>query len=771
MNWIEALLRRRRWVLLGTLLLSLAAAWFIPGMESEDTYDGWFAPDDPDYRFYKDFQRRFANDMFFIVVFKDEPLFTPSNLALIASLTVQLEQVPYVRQVTSLTNVEYLYGQQDRLVVEPLVQGLEAPNAEAIRQRARSKPMYRDALISADGATTAILGELEKVASMSEEMAAVSTIQSIMRQAEAESGKQLYLGGYLAMDVEIMQASERDVLKFIPLTIGVIFLVLWFTFRHWLPAALSFAAVVIALVWTFGLYAGLENPYSMMTSILPVVLIAIGIADSVHILIHYYEELSYGLDRFQAIKMTLRKMLRPCLFTSLTTAVGFISFLASDIPIVRLTGLYAAVGIGFAFMLSVVALPALLSFFRAPQRAARQQAAGRLVAFLDRLTGWTLDHPRAILVGMSLLVLIGAWGALRLSTDTTMLTMLKDDHPLRVDYAFIEENLTGLSNLELVVEGRADALRQPALLNQLDALSRFAQSRPHVRKTLSLVDYAKEINQALHGGDPAFYRIPETPQAVAQSLLLYEFAGGKELRDYVTADYRSGRLTVLFDTVSSGQAASLRRSIADYAQTQLGLPLQTTGTIALVEQMMDKVALSQTKSIAIALGLIALLMGLLLRSVKLGLISMIPNALPILLMFAVMGFAGIPLDAVTSIVAGLALSIAVDDTIHYLTRFRRELGRLGDYRQALRRTTHTLGQAIVSTSVILLAGFSVLLLGSFQGTMYFGLLIGLTMLFALAGDLVLLPALLLWLKPIRVEQQVALVPFRVGAQDYGQGRR
>lgn len=752
-NWLEFVLRHRLWVIVGALLLTVPAFYFVTTLESEEIYASWYAPDDPSYRFYQEFQRRFANDMFFVVVFKDDPLFTAENLGLVNTLTSRLEALPYVRQVTSLTNVEYLYGQGDRLIVESLVEDLDTLNEAKlaeIRERALSKPIYRGGIISDDGTTTAILGELERVEAMTEERALISRVQAILRETEERTGKRFYLGGYPVLDVAVMQASEQDVRKFIPLSIGLIFIVLWAIFRRVRPAALAFVAVLLALAWTFGLYAGVGNKYSMMMSILPAILIAIGIADSVHILIHYYEELSQGRAQGEALRLTVRRMFRPCLFTTLTTGAGFISFLGSDIPIVRMTGLYAAIGIAFAFVLTVLVLPAVLSYVRAPKRAARGQTGSGLVALLDRLGRWTVSHPKPILVGMALLVITGAIGTMRVTPEASSLQLLRDGHPLQRDYAFIEENLTGLSNLEIIVEGERDALRSPEVLEKLERLSAFALGQEGVRKTLSLAEYVKEINQALHGGDPRFYAIPPTSREIAQSLLLYEFSGGRELRDYVSGDYSAGRLTMLFNSMTSGQSTALENRIVDYAQNELGLPIKTTGTIELLKEMMNKVAFSQIKSLSIALGLITLLMILLLRSVKLGLISLIPNALPILLMFGVMGYAGIPLDAATSIVAGLALGIAVDDTIHYLARFRRELSATGAYREALRRATHTVGRAIVSTSVILFAGFIVLVLGTFKGTIYTGILVGTAMAFALVGDLVLLPGLLLLLKPIPV---------------------
>ncbi len=751
MGWLDGLLRHRGLVLGAALLLTVPALLSLSRLESQDTYDAWFPPDDPAYRFYREFQRRFENDMFIVVAYRDETLFTREGLAFLAELTARLAELPYVREVTSLTNVEHVRGEEQALIVEPLVPDPERLDPDVVRQRALSRPLYRGLLISEDGTTTAVVAELDRIASMDEEAALVGALKDLLRTLEVRTGKSFYIGGYPVLDVEIMQASERDIRTFIPLTVGAIFLVLWGVFRRPSLAALAFVSVSLALAWTFGLYAGLGLKYSMMLSILPTIILAIGIADAVHILVHYYEELARGRPQREALRQTLRKMLRPCLFTTLTTGAGFISFLSSDIPVVRLTGLFAAVGIGLAFVLTVLVLPAAVSFFRPPHGTARRRSQGTFARALEGLTRTTLAHPRAVLLGAGIVLVFGLYGISRLEAETLGLEWLRDDHPLQQSYRFIEENLTGLYNLELIVEGERDALRSPEMLRRIEELSAFALQQPGVRKAISVVDYVKEIHRALRGGDPRYYTIPDTARDVAQALLLYEFSGGRELREIVSGDYSAGRLTLLLDALSSREYTELNRRILERAETlDFPRPVQATGAVVLVEAMLKKLTLSQVRSLGLALALITLLMIALLRSWKLGLLSLIPNGLPILLMFATMGLLSIPLDAATSTVAGMALGIAVDDTIHFLTRFRRELNVTGDYRRALTQTARTVGQAIVFTSVILLAGFSVLLLGSFKGTVYMGLLVGLTMLFALVGDLVLLPALLWVLKPLPV---------------------
>jgi predicted RND superfamily exporter protein len=752
-RWADLLLRLRVPILVVAVLLTVPATRLALQIQPEETFDDWFWAEDPSYRTFKWFQDVFGNDMFAVVTVTDDDLFSTASLRALAALTDRLEHTPGVAEVTSLTNVEYVQGVGDELVVGPLVETIpETAAARAqVRARALGTDLYRRVLVSDDGRTAGVLVRLAEYDTGSEEQRIVGALQATVARASRELGRPFLLAGFPVLDAEILTASMADARVFLEVSAPVIFGILLLFFRRLVPAVLSFLTVGLALVLTFACYVAAGHRFGMLTAILPVLILAIGIADAVHILVHYYEELSAGRERRAALVETLRRMVRPCLFTSLTTAAGLASFLASDIPTVRLTGLYAAIGVLIAFVLSVTVLPAVLSWLPAPVAVARRgYGEGAFTRTLGRLTRFVLRYRRAILVGAVALAGLSALGAARVTSETTWLRMLRESNPLRAVYATIEARLSGVNNLEFLVRGPEGQLQDPALLRRLDRVEAFIASRPEVSKVVSLTDYVKEINRALSGGDSRAYAIPPTRAAVSQELLLYEVSGGKELADVATSDYATGRMTVWFATTSSREGARLRDAILAFARDQVGLDLVATGSASLWADMELKVLRSQARSLPLAAALITLCMVLLLRSVRLGLVSLIPNVLPIVMMFGTMGLCGIPLDITTVIVAGLALGIAVDDTIHFMTRFQRELAATGSYEQAIRRSNLTIARAMIATSVILGAGFATFTLGSFTGTVYFGVLCGLTMAYALAGDLLLLPALLLVLRPLRV---------------------
>jgi predicted RND superfamily exporter protein len=749
----DQILKYRIPILLACLLLCVPALYSVSRMEAEEAFDSWYGSDDPVYKQYQDLEDQFGSGRFFVAVFKDDDLFTSEHLRLISNLTARLEQEKGVEKVTSLTNVEYVYGQDDTLVVEPLVRKIpySSDGLSEIRRKALEKTLYRNTLISRDGTTTAILVDLHDIDTVQESEAVVNNASRIIREVEIETGKKVFLGGLGFIDAAIRRASVEDFATFFPVALVMIFLILSVTFRLLAPAVLSILVVSLALLFTLALYAAGGQKFNMMTPLLPMLLLTIGVAESVHILVHYYfEELSSCLTREEALRQTVEKMFRPCFFTSLTTAVGFASFVVSSVPITRVTGLYAALGIIIIFALSIVVLPAALSFLPAPRGWKQKAAQGVSTKGLQQLTLFTLRFRRGILIGALVLTVPAAYGSLHVSSESTFIRLLRPSNPVREVYEFIEANMIGQSNLEILVETAPDGLKDPDLLRRVDRLQEFISQRPYVTKTISVVDLLRDMNRALHDGDPAHDAIPPTRQGVAQTLLLYEMSGGDGLRHYVTGDYALGRVTVFFKSASIQILAELEDEILTHAQEELDLPVQVTGTLAIFKDGAQKLTNSQIRSLVAAFVAITLLIMLFLRSVRLGLISMIPNIIPVFLLFSTMGWAGIDLDVATVMVAGMALGIGVNDTIHYMTRFRRELEECGDYEATVRLCGTTVARAMVTTSAILFTGFIVLSMGNSQAIANLGLLSSVTMLYALVGDLFLLPALLLALKPLSV---------------------
>jgi len=704
-----------------------------------------------------DYREQFESEEFVVLVFKSGDLFTPESLSTIQRLTRGLEGVDSVERVTSLTNVEEIRTMADGAVeVVPLV-GEESPvdprMREALRERVLSNPLYVDNLISGDGTTTAIYGTVND-RDLATRRRIQEEVEALVQEEKVRSGNRFYISGSVILDAEFERTSEQDNITFTVVTSLMIVFVLYLLYRNLTGILLPVVVVSLATAWTLGLYGLAGHKLNMLTIMLPAVILAISVADAVHLMCQYNDEhLDGARSRKEALVRTLGKVGKPCLFTSLTTAIGFGSFAVSKIVPVRYQGIYIALGILLAFVLTVTLLPALLSWIRVPKISHRKKERGDWVSRgLEGAMRVVGRYSRIILVVGVLVLVVSLVGMSRIKRETNSIEFFKKSSPLRVALEFIERNLTGVFSLEIALEGPADSIKDPEVLKKVEALRRIIEESPEAGKTLHLNDLVMEMNRAMHEGEDRFYAIPKTREEVAQYLLLYEMSGGETLDTLVNMDYSLSRLSVRCTVMTAERAKEMMEELRQVLDGMFKGPVRAriTGVIPVWVKLDTYLLTSQIKSFSIAAVGIFIMMCIQFRSVRVGLLSMIPNLLPIVVTMGIMGWTGIRLDTATIMITSVALGIAVDDTIHFLSRFKMELEACGDYDKAIHATIQSVGRAIVFTSIILFWGFISLTLGHFKPTVYFGFLTSLTMVVALIGDIFLLPVLLKLLRPIPV---------------------
>jgi len=726
---------------------------------SDNSFDIWFDSGDATYRSYLRYREQFESEEYILLAFQAGDVFTAECLEAVRRLARGLERVEGVDRVLCLTDAEDVQATGDGVVeVRPLV-GERIPRDPAelrrIRRRALANPLYADNLVSRDGTVTAVYGVVND-RSMSLRRRMLEAVEDLARAETAASGLRIHVSGNPILDAEFDRISARDSMVFSLLTGVIIVLVLYALYRSVSGVVLPVLVVALATLWTLGLYGLLGYKLNMLSAMLPAVILAISVADAVHLMCQYNDEvLSGGLSRKEALVRTLGKVGRPCLFTSLTTAIGFGSFAVSRVAPVRLQGIFTAVGIVLAFALTVTLLPAMLSLIRSPRLSHRAVPGGDWVSrALERALRVVERFPVPILVISGLVLALGLGGVWRLKRETNAIDFLKKNSDMRVALEFIEENLTGVFTLEIVLRGPPGSMKDPEVLRRVESLRAFLQTQPEVRKTLHANDLIKEMNRVMHDGDPRRYRVPRTREEVAQYLLLYEMSGGEELEPLLSDDASSARISVRSRVMPAERGKALLEDLERELDARFPGPVRATvtGVVPVWVQLDTYLLQSQIRSFSIAAAGIFLMMCLLMGSVRVGLLSMLPNLLPIVATLGFMGWTGIRLDTATIMITSVALGIAVDDTIHFLARFRTELPRCGgDYDLASRQTLRSVGRAIVFTSIILFWGFITLTLGHFKPTVYFGFLTSLTMAVALLGDIFLLPVLLKVFRPFAAD--------------------
>lgn len=741
----EFILKNQILLIIAILAITALFSLHLPDLRLRDDETTWFPKGDPTLELYNAFEETFTSPEFALVAYQSDNPFEKREMDYLSYLSEELEKVPYVDKVLSLTTVDDIVGTEEGLEVKPLIE--TEGGLAALKQRIERNPFIKGNLISSEGKTLGLILEILREgdkpdSEISEEF--TSRIKEVLSKEHKATGRRFYLGGVSITDAEVNMMVESDIQRFFPITLLLTALILLVVFKN--PACIFFPllAVLLSLEWTLGLKGMLNSPITPISTTLFALITVIGIANSVHLISHYRIELPRLKDRRRALLETYERAGRPCLFTSLTTAVGFGSLLTSPIPSIRNLGLFAGFGIMCAFILSMILVPLGLRLTQIRNPGSNtMDFMGRMLAWIGR---FNLKNIRGILILSLSVILVMGIGIPRIHMEGTMLEYFKKKSRLRKETEFLDQKLAGTSSVEVIIHADPDAFKEPTVLKKIEGLQRTIESHPKVSVSYSLVDYLKLINRALNNEDQTYFRIPETRGAVAQSLLLYESSGGTNIEDYVTVDYDMARISIRTKQMRKGEREELIERIKRYVDQNLGdYKVDITGWDSLVHKVTRRIVLTQIQSLGLALGVILGLM-LLLFGLRGGVISIVPNILPIVFVLGLMGHAGFDLNIATAIITSIAMGIVVDDTIHYFSHFRHEFKLTRDRKQAMLNALQKVGRAMCFTTLILVLGFTVFLLSETSILADYGVLSSIAVITALLGDLFLGPVLLTRLK-------------------------
>lgn len=699
--------------------------------------EGVLLDDDPE-RFLRDLAReKFGTVDEVIVVMVEAPdVFAPDTLAALRRLTWDIRQVPEVAEVVSLTNFELpLSGLQFQAA--PIAGTAMRPvHGDALRKRVLDIPILIDNVVSADGTVAAVNVLLKEYGSDGEFLA--RAVAGINKAAAGWSGPgRVTVAGIPLVKVAIVDLLHRDLKRLTPVTVIVVALLLLLTFRAWRGLVLPLAVIGAGEVLTLGCISLMGRTISVVSVVIPSVVLAIGCTYAVHILPSLPDD-------------ARRARTRAAVFLSaFTSSIGFLALLSSRIHTIRDHGIFAATGVACMFVSVVFLLPALDRIFPGKKGNLTSFGAPLLsgTAALRTLSHWVVRRRGAIVVVSLLLMAVSLLGLLRIRIETDYLAYFHEDHPIPHAIDRVSERLSGAIPMMVLIDtGRRGGLDDPAIIREIAAFQRAIEGIRGINKTLALPDILAVVQRSLEGKSPAIPWFPEGFTDVARILGLIKFGGRMHVvRPYVDEERREANVYVRANLVSSSE---LTRAIAliEEKGKQIfgpGIVVKVTGTMQLLNKTSGAVARGIVTSLLVALIAISIVLCVYLRSIKLGLLAMVPNLVPVAVLFGVMGTLDVTLSTGTSIAASIALGLIVDETIHFISAYRArlDLGERGE--RALRGVYETVGPPIVWASVILTAGFAVLLSSGFLPLMYLGLFMAIAILVSLLCDLLLLPALLL----------------------------
>ena len=791
-SWLEDLLAR--WGRVAAqrpappiVVMALLAAAFtsqLSGLRVETSVENFLRAGHPTRVAYESFRDQYGRDEFVALAVEPRAVFDLEFLAELRALHSDLQdEVPHLGEVTSLVNVRETRGEGDSLIVRDLLEKwpADADELEALAERARANPFYRNALLSADAAVAAVVVKTSAFsASMQQEgdlagfeddeprdpaahgaggtqyltgaenSEAVVAIESIIERYDRPE-QHIHVAGGPVMEHRLADELGRNIVVFMSLCLLTVGVFLFALFRRLSAVLLPLAVVLLSIGSTFGAMAMTGTPVGIPTQILPSFLLAVGVGGAVHLLTIFFQKFDAGESREDALAGALGHAGLAIIMTGLTTAGALLSFVTAEIEPVAALGWAAPAGILLGLAYCLVLLPPLIATIPLRPRRPANAGAGALIT---RVLLWTGDQsvsrPWTVMACMSAVLIVSIAGITRLDFRYDPLAWFPEGDPLRRSTEFIDQRMQGSFTLEFLVDtGRENGLHDPLVLAGLDTLAaRVAaiEGADGLRagRTHSIADVVKEIHQALNENRQEFHTIPGDRQLLVQELLLFENSGSDDLEDVVDARFQTARFTILLPYSPPfaflGYIAQVEAAFRDVLGPELDVT--ATGVVSLFARSLHAMMASMIRSYGIALLIITPLMYLLLGNFRSGTAAMVPNIAPIIVTLGFMGWTGIPLDVFTLLIGSIAIGLAVDDTIHFMHNFRKRYDVHGDTRTAVRETLLTTGHALLTTSSVLCIAFFIYAFADLQNLATFGILTGFTIAIAFLADVGVSPALM-----------------------------
>ncbi len=724
---------RYKTVLLATLAFVLFSVGIVWARFSTD-YRIFFTRSDRGLAAFEKLESVFTktDNVLFVVHAEQGTVFSVDALEAIQELTEEGWRLPYATRVDSLSNYQHARASGDDIDIGALVprpaRALSDVELADIRGVATADPLLAGSLLSRDERTSGVNVTLRLPAKDPREVTeAAEAARALAKDvSRRHPGLDIRVSGMALVNDAFMQASIRDMGMMIPLMVLVVLAAMAFMTR----SAVGTAAVAVVLTMAAGMSMALAGwlryPLTPPAVAAPMIVLTVAVANGVHLVLAMVDAMRAGKSKDEAIVHSIEHNLEAVTYAWLTTIVGFVCLNYSDAPPVTHLANMTCLGVTADFVLSFTLLPALLAIFPVRISSKLEARAAARSARYRRLADLVVRRPRLVLAVTAALTTAAGWGASRLETNDQFVQYFSESLPFRRDVDFTMKHLSGIYRLEYQVgSGEASGVTDPAYLARLDAFAEWLRTQPEVEHVYSLTDIVKRVNRVVHGDEPGHYRIPETREATGEALFLYEMSlpSGLELTDRISVDKSATRLSVTVKDMSTREMNAFAQRSEGWMKEHLPEAMwsEATGPVVIFSQLGDKNAKSMVKADFVSLALISLCMIVVLRSLRLGILSVIPNVVPIVFGYGLWKLFVGQMNIVATVAASISLGIIVDDTIHFLTKYQatRRSG-VTDPAEAMRRTLAHVGPAMTSTSVVLVLGFGVLTLSSFQMTSYLG---------------------------------------------------
>ncbi|MCR9653430.1 MMPL family transporter [Vibrio parahaemolyticus] len=739
-------------VLLATIFLIIVATIGGKNLYFRGDYDIFFDGTNKQLLAFDEIQTTFAktDNLAIVIAPEDGDIFTPQTLSLIQKITVDAWQVPYSSRVDSIANYQHTEAFDDELLVEDLLYSeyeLTPERISKVKSIALSEPVLKSALVSEKGDVTVVnitvqLPEMDKTAEVEEVVSSINAM--IDRYQRAYPDVTFHKAGIIAMNHAFMTAAQDDSSTLVPTMLVVILVFLTIMLRSILSVIATLIVIIGSVMATMGISGWAGMFLSTATVNVPTLIMTLAVADCVHVIATMRQSMKNGFTKAQSIERSIALNFVPILITSVTTAIGFLMMNMSDSPVLRDFGNLSALGVMVACFLSVTLLPALLKLLPIHVKMETSQDQKHV---MDRLGDFVVSQRRALLpLSVAVIVVCASLIPLNKVNDESV-EYFGQRNEFRQAADFMEERISGMTNISIAIKtNESQGIAAPDFLNTIGEFSSWLRDQPETDHVATLADVYKRLNKNMHGDDEAYYSLPQERELAAQYLLLYEMSlpYGLDLNNQINVDKSSIKMVLIVANLGSVELVDLENRIYQwFAEHAPQYQVVASSPSLMFAHIGETNMASMLSTLPITLVLISALLIFALRSVRLGLISLMPNIAPAVIGFGLWALISGEINLGLSVVVTLTLGIVVDDAVHFLSKYQRARREGQTAEQAVRYAFHTVGRALWITTVVLVAGFSVLAMSSFRLNADMGQLSAIVIFIALVVDFLFLPTLLM----------------------------
>ncbi len=735
----------RPWIVFALVfLISIASLIAIRGdIRLETDLDEYMPKDHPAFVYSDQAEEWFdIKDGIIVAIENPEGIYNSRTLRKIKDLSRELQKHDLIERsdVTSLYSADNISGSEDGLDVRPFYRKVPETigDLEALRLKVHRNGMVNGRLVSEDETVALVIARLA-------DGVFTQTFYHEIKElvASYEGPEKLHVAGRPIVEGTMAYLAPKDMKRMVPLVLLIIIVVLMLVLRSFRSTIFTLLVVVLSTLWTFGLMATLRIPVYAVTTMIPVMLIAIGVADGIHLYSHLklYRQATPLTDTRDAVSDLIRSMWKPVVMTSVTTAIGFVSLLTSEVYPIKYFGLFTAFGVLTAMLLSLVLVPAGIVAFGESKKKATRRGDGSGDS-LARFSLFVLSHRRPVILATVILIAISTVGASKVWINSSFLEKFEQNSDIVLTDKFINEHFGGTSTLNVILEADHDgAFKDPEVLRTMDEMKSACENLEIVGDSFGLSDYLRQINKAMHADDDVFDAIPDSRELVAQYLLLYEMSGDPEtLWETVDFDFARSNVTLQLkgdDSKTINRAITIVEGYKPLFEKQ-GIEVNYAGSGYKSLIFTDLILKGQITSLLLSLGIIILLLALMFKQFLVGLIGVIPIAVTAVVNFGIMGLLGIPLSTTTALISSIAIGVGIDYAVHFIERYRIYARETGDMKKTIQKTMAHSGRAIMFNAAVVIAGFLVLLFSAFPPNRALGALVSFNMFMSFLGTITIM---------------------------------